>query len=165
MLIARAINSLRKRSGHCFGIANHDTMELVDAAAQLEAMAYVAAQPVAAGAVPYGYQWPGVRSRPQDLGRPMRIRRPDTPFFARKKLPDYETIVFERPPALEGADWFVREQLTEMIVVAEREARELAARKGLKFQGRRAVRRLIRFREPSRSRRSVCSIRGSSAKI
>ncbi|MCB9555566.1 MAG: hypothetical protein H6707_05630 [Deltaproteobacteria bacterium] len=148
-LVARAINALRKRSGHCFAIANHNTMVLVDEGAQLEAMAYVAAQPVAAGAVRYGYQWPGVRSKVEEFDKLRRVRRPNTSFFRNDTLPEHESLMLVPPPGIRGEKWYVTATIRAAIVSAEQNARAAHARSGRPFEGRRAVRRTSCFRQPN----------------
>lgn len=154
-LIARCLNAILGRSESFFGPPNHDTMVLEDEAAQIDAYAYALANPVAAGAVEYGYQWPGLRSRPRDIGKTEIVRRPKYLFAKDGDMPEEVELTLTMLPALRDRPHAEAVQILEEAVVAEESRARAANRaKGVKYLGRRGIRKLNPFDSPTTQRKS-----------
>jgi REP element-mobilizing transposase RayT len=104
-LVARAVNSRRGRCGRFWDGEQVHIEVLLDAEAVERKIAYVLANPVAAGLVERGRDWPGVRSSPQAWVRPSKVvRRPDWFFRADGVMPDEAELTYALPPTHEGMD-------------------------------------------------------------
>ncbi|MBT9560481.1 MAG: hypothetical protein IV100_30935 [Myxococcales bacterium] len=143
MLLARGLNHVRGESGTFFDRNNVDVKKLKDDGAIFTALAYTAANPVAAGCVERGADWPGIRSVPKDMGRPGReVRRPEWLFLNRfgayvGELPETATLTYELPPGFLPEDRGHVVYVAEMGVhLAEEHARRKNARKGIEYLGR-----------------------------
>jgi len=102
-LSARALNCLFGRFEALWAPGTYSAVALADADAVLEKIAYTLANPVAAGLVRRGADWPGLRSRPTEWGTlPRPVRRPPR-FFRRERsvaLPAEVELTLTAPPAL-----------------------------------------------------------------
>jgi putative transposase len=113
MLLARALNALRGDHGSVFERGNVDYKTIDGAGAAVTAIAYVAANPVEAGCVEYGREWPGVRSHIKDMGgREREVQRIAlTVVFGAKNRADscLRRSLSEACPCRRGTsvrDWF-----------------------------------------------------------
>jgi putative transposase len=128
----------------------------------LGAMAYTMTNPVKAGLVTRGDLWPGLCTLPSDIGRTMRVKRPNVFFSKEGQLPDEVEVTFVPPPAYSHLPLaeFV-ELLRESVEAREQKLRNEAREAGRSFLGRRAVLRTNPFdsprtqeqRDPQRRRR------------
>ncbi len=152
-LLARALNRYRGRTDAFWSADQLHVIELADRDAIEDSIAYVLANPSAAGLVERGRDWPGVRSRPQDyVAEPRVVERPDFFFPAASGLPESAALAYTIPPShahLPAAE-FVK-LVTDRVAKLEAEHRDSTARKGRRFLGVRAVKKQ-RWQSRPRSR-------------
>ena len=139
--LAKALNLFYKRSGVLWEPErSYSAVELHDAESVLEKLVYVLVNPVAAGLVPRGELWPGVRVAPFEPGTTVGATRPKVYFSPNGTMPQKIRVELTKPPGFEEYD---DEQFGEILrrKVTEKEAelREEAQREGRTFQGREAV--------------------------
>jgi REP element-mobilizing transposase RayT len=134
-LAARAINCLLGRWGPLFERDALSVVCLETPADVLDKMVYVLANPVAAGLVRRGREWPGVWSEPRLVGgegvvldRPKEFFRQDGP------LPASARLRLHRPPGFENDPGFVGTLLQALEAKEDRDAAELGA-SGRSFMG------------------------------
>ena len=141
LLVARALNA---RYGHFeafWASGTYSAVVLTDRDAVLEKIAYVLANPVSAGLVCRSELWPGLISRPGDLGAPPRLV-PRPPHFFRQEgaaaLPAEVTLALVVPPGFEDLPL---EEVRALVTarLAEHEERARRERQGRPFLGRRGV--------------------------
>jgi len=132
-LVALGVKVLRKWEGAVWDHQKTSVVELLTPQAVIEKLAYVMANPVAAGLVARAGQWPGLRTTPEQLGRASHTAaRPnyyfdeDNPFW-----PKTATLELTMP-ALGMRDLDVRQNVQQ-----ELDALELAARTEVQKNGRR----------------------------
>ncbi len=148
-LIARAMNVELDRREAFWSPTDKEVTVLADTGAQIEAYAYTLANPVKDGLVMYGHQWPGLRSRPCDIGKEFVIKRPKGCFFKNSTLPEEVTLKLTMPPALRHLPHDEAVALLEKAVAEEEAAcRKERQKLGLPFMGRRAVRKQNPFDAP-----------------
>jgi putative transposase len=148
MIIARAVNATRGDRGSVFERNNVDHKLVVGRDGALIALAYVAANPVAAGCVEHGHEWPGIRSRAKLMGRDAcDVSRPDQ-FFRhrhqgyRGRLPKAVPMRYELPLCVASSDRGVFLHDAEVAIAeAEERARDEVRRKGRTFLGSARCRR------------------------
>ncbi|MEM9864495.1 MAG: hypothetical protein AAF938_23045 [Myxococcota bacterium] len=105
----------------------------------VDKIAYTLANPVSAGAVRYLEEWPGLRSRIDDMGRTTwTAKRPEAFFGKRKTLPDTASLTLGFPEELEEhygsretAKHALKERLDHHVKNAQAEVRQ----KGWKYLG------------------------------
>lgn len=119
---------------------------LVSPEAIIESIAYLVANPVAAGAVRYAKDWPGAHTLAVDVGtRVIRVKRPKHYFDPdNPQWPEEMELRLEMPVALEldyGAA-LARERIAERVRVKRHQAWNEAKRTGRSFIGPRRVLRL-----------------------
>jgi len=66
----------------------------------------VLANPVAAGLVRRGRDWPGLWTAPQAIGTTIRTARPERFFSKKGQLPEVATLTLTPPPGFASADAF-----------------------------------------------------------
>ena len=136
-LLARGLNQLRGRYGPVFDRRQPGVVELADPELILEHLAYVAANPTAAGLVAHGRDYAGARTNPQHfVAGPRTIGRPATQFFEASSLPQTATFRVEVPP---GFDDFepgrFAGRLAERIGALEARHRDKRRQQGKGFLG------------------------------
>jgi len=141
LAVARALNARHAHFESLWAPGSYSAVALADTAAVVDKIAYTLANPVAAGLVRRGDLWPGVISRPSEVGaRPRDLSRPPR-FFRRagpRALPATVALALAVPPGLEHlALEKVRALLAAAVTAREEEARR--ARQGRPFLGRRGV--------------------------
>ncbi len=122
------------------GTKSYSAVELVDEEDVLNKMVYTLCNPVAAGLVPRGIEWPGLRSATLKQG-PQRLvfQRPD--FFFTENMPEQVEVLVEEP---EGS-WDLGDEETfgdvyhESVLHEERELRRKIEASGRPFLGRKGV--------------------------
>lgn len=160
-LVARSFNVLLGRRESFWSPGSYSAVELVTPEAILEKTAYVLTNPVVAGLVRRGSEWPGLWSAPELIGAgPITVKRPS--FFFRKGGPMPETARLELvcPPGFESVEAF-REQLVAAVAEREKKAAEDLAAEGRSFLG--AVRVLAQ--DPRTSAASREERRGLNPRI
>jgi REP element-mobilizing transposase RayT len=145
-LIAKCVNASLGRWENLWASEQASYVRLLDAEAVIDKIAYALSNPVQAGLVKRGEDWPGVRhARPGSYV----VRRPDVFFRDHGSMP--KTVKFEiATPSLDGLS---RRDAQACIdeAVAQREATERARilREGGRFLGASAVKRQDPFESPT----------------
>jgi len=119
-LVARATNASLGRWEAFWAPDSYSAVALGSPADVIDKAAYVLANPVAAGLVRSGREWPGLWSAPERIGGDAyEVHRPRNFFDPKGSLPDKVTLQLTVPPGFASDDAF-REQLANAL--AEREA-------------------------------------------
>jgi len=151
-LVARAVNSSLGRWENFWAPSTYSAVALASAADIVEKAAYVLANPVAAGLVRHGREWPGLRSEPGFVGgAPIVATRPTAFFRSKGYLPDTAELELTPPPGF-SAEAFaaaLEERVTDMDDDARRKL--AAARRG--FLGAAKVRAQNPLARPSSEER------------
>jgi REP element-mobilizing transposase RayT len=130
-LVARALNAFHGRWESFWAPASYSAVRLETAEDVLEKAAYTLANPVAAGLVRRGREWPGLWSAPERVGGTgEKVARPKVFFNPTGLMPESETLELTVPPGFGSAEEFqkrLRERLAEL---------EAAAAKKLESEGR-----------------------------
>jgi REP element-mobilizing transposase RayT len=150
LLVARALNARYAHFEAFWASGTYSAVELTDPDAVLEKIAYVLANPVAAGLVARGALWPGLISRAADLGAAPRMVSRPAEFFQQqgpRALPAQVALALVVPPGFEAQPVeMVRAQVAARV--AEHEERARRTRQGRPFLGRRGVLRQRVFGRP-----------------
>jgi len=127
-LVARAMNSVLGRWEAFWAPSSYSAVALAGPEDIVAKIAYVLANPVAAGLVRRGRDWPGLWSAPERLGTTtLTAPRPSAFFRARGGLPESIELQLALPPGFEAAERLQRE-VSEALDRLERNAeRELTA--------------------------------------
>jgi REP element-mobilizing transposase RayT len=134
-LVARAINFAIGRWESFWDPDSYSAVRLETADAVLEKMVYVLANPVAAGLVRHGSEWPGLWSGPRQLGAvPIVTERPKEFFRVDSSMPTSAQIQLDRPPGFETEASF-GEALSNGLRAAEDQAAVELGREGRSFLG------------------------------
>ncbi len=112
-LVARAMNCALGRWESFWDPDSYSAVRLETSAAVLEKIVYVLANPVAAGLVRCGHEWPGLWSGPERMGgAPLVFERPSGFFRENGAMPDFATLQIDAPPGSESPasvrEWLVR---------------------------------------------------------
>lgn len=157
-LIALGVKVLRGWEGEVWDGGQTSVVELCTPAAVIEKLAYVAANPVAAGLVQEACEWPGVTTTPSDLGRATwTASRPDLYLDAKNPMwPSEATLELTMPPRLRMSDEQVRDAVAAELKGLEAAARAEVCSKGWTVVGPERIRKLSPFQrakswEPLRS--------------
>lgn len=148
-LIARAMNSLLGRWESFWAPGSYSAVSLSTREDVLEKMAYVLANPVAAGLVRRGREWPGLWSAPERMGAgKVRVKRPC--HFFRPEGPMPETVEMElvRPPGFESTKE-LRKELDAAIETLEDQAARRLGQEGRSFLGARRAMAQKPFARPA----------------
>jgi REP element-mobilizing transposase RayT len=130
-LLALSIKVLRKWEGAVWDHEKTSVVELRTREAVLEKLAYVMANPVAAGLVRHAHEWPGVTTQVDELGRAQwSAPRPSVYFDATNPAWPARATLELTMPELDIADDDAR-----AVVGAELQALELAAAANVKRNG------------------------------
>ena len=136
-IIARALNAAHGRWESFWAPGSYSAVVLSTPADIVDKMAYVLANPVAAGLVRRGAEWPGLWSAPSRIGAgPKVVRRPEH-FFRRKgRAPEVALLELVRPPGFES-DEELRSLLQAALAQREDQAARDLAEQGRSFLGAR----------------------------
>lgn len=138
-LSARAINAMLGRRESFWGPSSYNAVLLVSPEDIVDKAAYVLANPVAAGLVRRGREWPGLWSAPEMMGKVcIRATRPTGFFRPDGPMPATAELELTAPPGFATPEAF-REQLTRALEEKERQAQVALARSGQRFMGREKV--------------------------
>jgi putative transposase len=126
-LVARATNCCLGRWESFWDPDSYSAVRLETASDVLDKMVYVLANPVAAGLVRHGSEWPGLWSDPGLIGdSPIAIERPKEFFREKGPMPPSAQLQLAPPPGFESDESLV-EALRQQVGEAEdRAAAELA---------------------------------------
>ncbi len=149
LFFAKCVNVMLGRWESVWTGGSYSSVVLVGAQTILEKIVYTLSNPVTAGLVRFGAQWPGERTRPQDIGtRELVAERPK--FFFGEEMPEEIRLPLVRPPCLsELDDSALSERLAERVSEAEARIHEEFDRKDRKFLGAKAVRARSPFASPN----------------
>jgi putative transposase len=134
---AKCINAIYNRWENLWATEQTSVVRLEDDVDVLDKLAYCLANPVAAGLVAHGDQWPGLRTAPSDVaGREYVVARPPGYFSETGSMPETATLRITRPairPDL--SDSQLAEHLDGLVADREAEGRAHVARDGRQFLG------------------------------
>jgi REP element-mobilizing transposase RayT len=136
-LIARAMNaSLGRFEGFWSSDASYSAVEPLDAGDVVAKIAYVLANPVAAGLVRSGAEWPGLWTSPSQIGSAkLGARRPKLFFNPAGTLPESADLDLTVPSGFASVEEF-RSRLEGVLRELEEQNRQRRSSKG---RGRRYV--------------------------
>jgi REP element-mobilizing transposase RayT len=134
-LVALGVKIHRKWEGPVWEPEKASVVELMTTQAVIEKLAYVMANPVAAGLVMQAEQWPGVITLPSQLGSAQfTVKRPDAYFDAdNPKWPAEATLQLQMP-SVGCSDEVTREKVAIELDGLEQRAHQEAKAKGRRFQ-------------------------------
>ncbi len=136
--VAVAMNASLARGENFWAAQQASAVELGDAFDVLDKLAYVVANPTAAGLVKAPQQWPGVVTR--RLGERRVVDRPDVYFRTNGTMPERATLEYTVPPQLRELDPGKPQRLFFSAVAGHvRAARTRMAAEGRTFIGAEAV--------------------------
>jgi REP element-mobilizing transposase RayT len=135
-LVARAVNaSIGHFEGFWASDGSYSAVEPLDPADVLGKVAYVLANPVAAGLVRRGAEWPGVWTAPDQIGAAkLAARRPSVFFDPKGYLPESVDLELSLPPGFPSVAEF-RAVLSGELRALEAKYQADAAREGRRFLG------------------------------
>jgi REP element-mobilizing transposase RayT len=137
--IARALNASHGRREYFWAPGSYSAVALPTADTVLDKMAYVLANPVVAGLVRRGAEWPGPWSPPASIGAGARlVKRPDHYFRKEGPTPPMAPLELVSPAGFDSVEE-LRCRLTEELTRREDQAARDLAAKGRSFLGVRKV--------------------------
>jgi REP element-mobilizing transposase RayT len=126
-LVARAVNASLGRWESFWAPSSYSAVALTSPADVLDKTAYVLANPVAAGLVRTGREWPGLWSSPESIGRERIVAtRPKVFFRQDGQMPEQAALVLVPPPGF-SAEEFRGKIESALAHLEERAANDLAA--------------------------------------
>lgn len=130
-LVARATNAHLGRWESFWAPSSYSAVALASPVDILDKAAYVLANPVAAGLVRRGRDWPGAWSAPEHFGTaPLMITRPAAFFRANGSMPETVELELTPPPGFATAAEF-RDQLARTLELLEvRATTDIEAKRG-----------------------------------
>jgi REP element-mobilizing transposase RayT len=106
-LVARSVNAALGRWESFWAPASYSAVTLASPSDVLDKTAYVLANPVAAGLVRRGRQWPGLWSAPSQVGgAEFEFQRPSQFFRSKGVMPERATLALVAPPGFASAAEF-----------------------------------------------------------
>jgi REP element-mobilizing transposase RayT len=127
-LVARSFNALHGRWESFWAPGSYSAVCLATPADVLDKAAYVLANPVAAGLVRRGAEWPGLwAAAGLPSGVAIQVKRPEGFFRPDGPLPPSATLALVCPPGFESMDAFRESVAARAKVLEDRAARKLAA--------------------------------------
>jgi REP element-mobilizing transposase RayT len=114
-LVARALNASMGRWESFWAPSSYSAVALLAPDDIVAKTAYVLANPVAAGLVPRGSEWPGLWSNPALVdGAPIEARRPTVFFRPNGAMPATAKLQLTSPPGFDSANAFVPRVAAEL---------------------------------------------------
>jgi REP element-mobilizing transposase RayT len=127
-LVARAVNASLGRWESFWAPASYSAVVLASPSDIVDKTAYVLANPVAAGLVRRGKDWPGLWSAPEQIGAsPISAARPKTFFRETGDMPGTAQLALTVPPGFANAGDFRRRVTEALVAVEDGAACELAS--------------------------------------
>ena len=147
-LLALTTKALRGWPGEVFDKRSTGQHVLLTPEATIEALAYLIANPVEAGAVRYAKDWPGAQTLPRDIGaRVVKVKRPSRYFDPDNAAwPDVVELRLQMPTELQldyGTE-LAQQRIAERVRAREHHAWQESKRTGITFAGARRVLRQAR---------------------
>ena len=122
-LVARAVNASLGRWESFWAPSSYSAVALATPEDILDKAAYVLANPVAAGLVRHGKDWPGPWSDPDHIGRTAVVaRRPNTFFRDNGYLPERAELELGAPPGFSSPEEFRNALAAALLEREERHA-------------------------------------------
>jgi putative transposase len=138
-LVARALNASLGRWESFWAPASYSAVALQSPNDVVDKAAYVLANPVAAGLVRRGRDWPGLWSNPRQVGRGViEVERPAVFFRTVGGMPETIPLELTTPPGFEAPEEF-QSQLTSALAAREQEAALELSSAGRAFLGEKRV--------------------------
>ena len=136
--IAKSMNAELRRREAFWVEGSYDSLTLADEEAVLSSIVYTLMNPVAAGLVRRGDQWPGLRSHPRDLaGRHVVAKKAGRYFAGASRAPELAEFDITRPPIYpELSDARLAQLVRQRVEDAESECRKKMAAEKRSFLGR-----------------------------
>jgi REP element-mobilizing transposase RayT len=127
-LVARAINASMGRWESFWAPNSYSAVALLDPDAVVEKIAYVLANPAAAGLVRHGRAWPGLWSDPRQIGGGViQAERPAVFFLEDGAMPRAASLELSCPAGFESVEAFTQRLLDSLRLAEDRAAPNLAA--------------------------------------
>jgi REP element-mobilizing transposase RayT len=140
-VLARAINASYGRWESFWAPGSYGAVRLVSARDVVEKTAYALANPVAAGLVEHGAEWPGLWTAPGWIDAVGElVERPEGFFSKEGTMPEHAALAFTVPAGFATPKAF-RDAVAARLAELEREAAETLRSEGQKVLGVRGVRR------------------------
>ena len=137
-LVARAMNAGLGRWETFWAPGSFSAVTLVGPEDVVEKAAYALANPVAAGLVASGREWPGLWSPPEAVGGTWRtFERPKHFFSEDGFMPERATLELATPPGFQVEE--LRALVSARLAEKEREAAQMLEADGRRFMGVRRV--------------------------
>lgn len=137
-LVARAMNAGLGRWEHFWAPGSFSAVTLVGPEDVVEKTAYALANPVAAGLVSSGKEWPGLWSPVELVGGPwLTCKRPGHFFSEKGFMPEQATLVLSPPPGFTVEEF--KALVTARLAEKERDAAKTLEAEGRTFMGVRRV--------------------------
>ncbi|WP_437839139.1 transposase [Sorangium sp. So ce1153] len=137
-LVALGTKVLRAWEGPMWSPGAASVVHLATRDALVEKIAYTLANPVTAGLVQHAHEWPGAKTRADDLGSgELHAKRPDAYFDPKNpQWPEEAALPITLPPSVPDidADNF-RRQITDKLEQYEQQARATAQMNRFDFLG------------------------------
>jgi REP element-mobilizing transposase RayT len=133
-LVARAVNASLGRWEAFWAPGSYSAVALTSPEDIVAKIAYVLANPVAAGLVRHGKEWPGLWSAPDRIGgAPIVARRPKTFFSADGSMPESAKLELTPPPGFDATA--LRSRVAKELAALEDGAARTLAAEGRGFLG------------------------------
>jgi REP element-mobilizing transposase RayT len=147
--VARALNAALGRWESFWAPGSYSAVALQDPDDVLDKMVYVLANPVAAGLVQRGSEWPGLWSAPKRIGAgPREVKRPKHFFRKGGGAPEVVMLGLAYPPGFFAEEDF-RQRLEVALEKREGQAAEALGAEGRWFLGARKAMAQEPFARPA----------------
>ncbi len=134
-LVARSINALHGHWESFWAPGSYGAVVLSSEEDVVSKMAYVLANPTAAGLVRRGAEWPGLWSAPSQIGAgPVPVKRPAHFFRVNGPMPESAPLELACPTGFESVEAF-RAQLVAAVTALEDQAAKEISSQGRSFLG------------------------------
>jgi REP element-mobilizing transposase RayT len=138
-LVARALNAISGQWEAFWAPGSYSAVRLTSPDDVVDKIAYVLANPVSAGLVRRGRDWPGLWSGPEKIGANAIVApRPDAFFREDGNMPELASIEPSIPPGFDDAPEF-RRRLAAAVQEREDRAAAKLASEGRSFLGARRI--------------------------
>ena len=151
LYVSKCMNVVLGRWGAFWEPESYSGVQLIEDHDVLEKMLYTLVNPVEAGLVRWGDEWPGFRSKPEDVGvREFVAKRPDFYFSPKGTVPEEVRLTFVKPKLFEQlSDAEFRKLLGEKYRARERAIQDKFDAEKRRFLGASKVKKKDPFDSPS----------------
>jgi hypothetical protein len=149
--IAKCINASHGRWENLWASEPPSAVKLIDHNDVLDKISYCLTNPVTAGLVDRGSEWPGLHTGTSAVGRrSMTFERPRIFFREQGPMPEVATLQLHRPPIYpEQSDDDIARLVSETVAAREATTRAEVIRKGRTFLGVEAIHKQRPWDRPS----------------